>query len=208
MKIDFSAHEWLESWSTETLELFKSKLKPAKFLKNDWVHRMGDTANVLYFIEEGTVRISATDENGKELIVRDLLAGSWFGFIGCFGSGVRPNDAIAEEDTRLVMIHMSDLEVIGQADPMVWRGTTEILARYVEYYYQIYENSVFLPLADRLESTIKQLCEWQNSSSLTISQGELASILGATKEAVGVNLNKLQAKGIVELGYRNILYVA
>lgn len=206
MKNDFSANEWLESCSEETIKLFKSNLKLTIFSKNEWVHRIGDAAEGLYFIEEGIVRFSATDENGKELIIRDLSEGAWFGFIGCFGSGFRPNDAIAQVDSKLQYIKMSDIETIASTDPKVCRGITEILARYVEYYSKIYENIIFLPLAKRLESTIKQLCEWQNNPLLTISQVELASILGVTKEAIGINLNTLQSRGIVELGYRSILY--
>ena len=206
MKTDFSADEWLGNCSTETLDLVRTKLKSIVYSKGEYVHRSGDIANGLYYIEEGTVRISGTDENGKELIVRDLTTGTWFGFIGCFGSGHRPNDATALEDCKLLYLRMSDLETIARSDPLVWRGTTEILARYVEYYYQIYENVLFLPLAERLETTLKQLCDWQDKPLLAISQSELASILGVTKEAVGINLNILKSKGIVELGYRSILY--
>lgn len=206
MKHDFSAHEWLENSPPESIKRLQSKLKPMSFKKNSWVHRVGDAANGLFFIDEGTVRFSATDKNGKELIVRDLTSGAWFGFIGCFGSGVRPNDAIALSDTQLLFVSLEDFETVAASDYTMWQSATKILAKYVEFYYHNYENALFLPLSERLESTIKQLCEWQNSALIKISQSELAGILGATKEAVGVNLNMLQAQGTVELGYRNIRY--
>ena len=168
------------------------------------MHQIGDAADVIYFIEEGGIRFCSTSDDGKELLVRDLKAGEWFGFIGCFGSGFRPNDAVSLEDSRLRVISRREIEDIGRYDPALWRAIAGILAGYVSHFYKTYESSVFLPLEKRLEETLIQLSKWQGSKTLSMSQSDLAAILGVTKEAVGVNLNILKAKGAVELGYRSI----
>lgn len=206
MKKDTSTHAWLRYCSNETLDLIRSRLKSLSYSAGESVHESGAIAGGLYCIDEGSVRFGALNNEGKELIVRDLGKGEWFGFIGCFGSGNRPNNAHSIADTRLSFLGMSDIESIARREPLIWRGIAELMAHYVEYFYKTYEDAIFLPLVKRLESTIMQLCEWQDSHQLMISQSELASILGVTKEAVGINLNVLQTQGLVKLGYRSILY--
>lgn len=61
-----------------------------------------------------------------------------------------------------------------------------------------------MSLANRLEATIQQLCRWQMKSSIDISKSELAAMLAVTKEAIGMQLNALQEKHIIKLGYRKI----
>jgi hypothetical protein len=41
-------------------------------------------------------------------------------------------------------------------------------------------------------------------SSIDISKSELAAMLAVTKEAIGMQLNALQEKHIIKLGYRKI----
>ena len=195
---------WLDHCSDETRQAVHGKARGRCIPKDGLVHEIADPAQELYFIETGTVRFGATHEGGKQLIVRDLDAGDWFGFIGCLGSGQRPNAAYTVTETRLQVVDWKDIEEIGQADPSLWQAIAAVLAGLAGHFYKNYENTVFLSLEQRLKTTLQQISIWQNSRKLQISQEELAAILGVTKEAVGLHLNGLKAKGQVQLGYRSI----
>ena len=200
------SHKWLEKADLATQDLIISSLKPVNCHKGGYVHRAGDMADGLYYIERGVIRINKLSNEGKELLVRDLLQGEWFGFIGYFGIGRRPNDAIVLHDSKILHLPSDNLAHVIEQCPAVSLGIAHVLATYVEEYYTTYENSVFMPLNRRIEATLQQLCEWQGSTHLEISQNELAAILGVTKEAIGINLNMLKSQGLVELGYRKIEY--
>ncbi|WP_299778294.1 Crp/Fnr family transcriptional regulator [uncultured Roseobacter sp.] len=201
---NLTTRNWLTYCAPETRTRIEKRLRSVRFSKGALIHQIGDRADDLFLIENGRVRFGASSEDGKELIVRDLEPGQWFGFIGCFGSGVRPNDAVSLAETKLLIISRREIEELGRSDPMLWRAIAGILATYVAHFYRTYENSVFLPLEKRLAATLKQLCTWQGTTTLNISQGELAAIMGITKEAVGLHLNALKSRGVVELGYRSI----
>lgn len=47
--------------------------------------------------------------------------------------------------------------------------------------------------------------QWQSVLDLNITQTDLASLLGVTREAVGGHLNELQKIGAIELGYKKII---
>jgi CRP-like cAMP-binding protein len=208
MKKDIFSYNWLKNINLPTQKLIIDYLKTVKLLDSEFVHYAGDKADGLYFIEKGTVRINKLSEEGKELLIKDLVAGEWFGFIGCFGSGFRPNDAIAIGTTTIQHLTQSKLEKVIEFDPSIGLNIANFLANYVEFYARVYEQSVFMSLANRLETTLQQLCRWKVSSSINVSQSELAAMLGVTKEAIGVHLNALQNKQIIKLGYRKIEYLA
>jgi CRP-like cAMP-binding protein len=204
MKNNSFGANWLDDIELPAKKLISDSLKPLFFTKDQFVHRAGDVADGLFFIEHGKVRINKLSEQGKELLIVDLTTQQWFGFIGCFGSGIRPNDAIALADTHISFLSKKDLDAAIQCYPSIAINAANFLAKYVEVYGRVYEHSVFKPLDERLKLTLEKLCQFQNSQCINISQHDLAAMLGVTKEAIGINLNALKAKGIVALGYRKI----
>ncbi|AUQ56737.1 Crp/Fnr family transcriptional regulator [Phaeobacter inhibens] len=201
---NLTSDRWLDQCLPQTQAALLAQGRSRRYGKGEGIHQIDDPATELFFIRSGAVRFGAVNKEGKALIVRDLTAGHWFGFIGCYGSGIRPNDASALTDTVLVHVPLSAVEVAGKADPLLWRAVSGVLAGYVGHFYKTYENAVFLPLEQRLRVALAQLCKWQATTTLSISQSELAALLGVTKEAVGVNLNLLKADGQVDLGYRSV----
>lgn len=197
-----------EHWFYQLSQSSQDKLAVLKQAKSyscgQYIHHASDTAKHLYCIEKGAVRISKISEKGKELILKDLQEHEWFGFIGCFGLGIRPNDAIALEETQISQISLSDFLKIANTEPDLWPAVIKQMAQYVEHYYSTIEGIVFDTLFDRTKAMLCQLCSWQESSTLLISHKDLASLMGVTKEAVGVQLNTLQSHGLILLGYKNI----
>lgn len=174
------------------------------YRSGEFIHYAGDIAKHLYQVENGVVRICKVSEKGKELIVKDLQAGEWFGFIGCFGLGIRPNDAVALEETRINQISLTAFIKLADTEPELWLTVTKQMAHYVEYYYHTIEAMQFGTLLDRTKAMLRQLCSWQGKLNLKISQKELAALLGVTKEAVGLQLNYLQSQEQISLGYKSI----
>ena len=64
----------------DTQAQLKDKLVPTVLSAGQWIHRIGDPAQQVFFIREGVVRIGAISAVGKEFIVRALGPGDWFGF--------------------------------------------------------------------------------------------------------------------------------
>ncbi|MFA0057272.1 MULTISPECIES: Crp/Fnr family transcriptional regulator [Vibrio] len=189
----------------KAMEELSFRAKNSLFQPGQYVHRCGDTAELLYYIQEGKIRINSVNEAGKELTVKDLLKGEWFGLIGCFGKQMRPNDAIALECTSLVVIRKNDFIDVANQHPEIWQWVTAVLARYVDSYYSRLMSNAFDTLLTRTESMLKQLSIWQGSNELQISQSELANLLGVTKEAVGIQLNYLKKQNKVSLSYKSVL---
>jgi CRP-like cAMP-binding protein len=163
MKNNSFGANWLDGIELSAKKLINDSLTSLSFTKDQFVHRAGDEADGLFFIVHGKVRINKLSEQGKELLIVDLTTQQWFGFIGCFGSGIRPNDAIALEDTQISFLSKKHLDAAIQCYPSIGINAANFLARYVEVYGKVYEHSVFKPLDERLKLTLEKLCQFQNS---------------------------------------------
>lgn len=196
-----SSFEQLDPALRAKLEATQSKVL---YAEKQYIHYAGDEAKHLFFVNRGAVRITKCSESGKEFIIKDLTQGEWFGVIGCFGGGTRPNDAIALVETELIQFSLADFMAVADQNPQLWHCISHQLAQYVVHYNRRLEDIVFQPLMERTKAMLAQLSRWQNTDTLAMSQMDLACLLGVTKEAVGLQLNKLQAEGVISLGYRNI----
>lgn len=198
---------WLENLAPATRALIENNLKPLDYVKGQFVHRTGDIADGLHYVQYGAVRMSRSNEEGKELIIIDWQPGHWFGFPPCFGSGIRKNNSVALKKTRLLYISKSTLHEIALQHPEILININHLLALQQELATARYEQATMLTLDERLQKTLQQFCQWRGTRQLEISQPELAAYLGVTKEAIGVSLNKLKSQGIVNLGYRKVEYI-
>ena len=75
---------------------------------NTTIFRAGDSGDSLCLIEVGRVRISITDEDGKQLILAELAAGDFFGEMALVDGKSRSADATVIEDARIAVLSRED----------------------------------------------------------------------------------------------------
>ena len=82
----------------------------------------GDSGNAMYLIENGRVRISITDEDGKEITLAELAQGDFFGEMSIIDGRQRSADANVIEDGRLAILSRKDFLAFVRANPDVALG--------------------------------------------------------------------------------------
>ncbi|WP_392341973.1 cyclic nucleotide-binding domain-containing protein (plasmid) [Phaeobacter sp. BS52] len=83
---NLTSDRWLDHCLPQTQAALLAQGRSRQYGKGAVIHQIGDPATELFFIRSGAVRFGAVNQEGKALIVRDLTAGHWFGFIGCYGA--------------------------------------------------------------------------------------------------------------------------
>lgn len=178
---------------------------PRNFSSGEFVHRAGDPAKEIFCVLSGKVRFSSSNSDGGYVLVQDINPGEWFGFMGYFGEGKRPQDATAQGTSRVAYLKGTDLDALLDRYPQIYRTFLRQMATYSTDFFTNYFNAVNLSLRSRIIQMLLKLSQWQSSMDLSTTQADLASLLGATREAVGVHLNELQKQGSIRLGYKQIL---
>jgi uncharacterized membrane protein len=86
------------------------------------IFHKGDSGNAMYLIENGRVRISITDEDGKEITLAELAQGDFFGEMSIIDGRQRSADANVIENGRLAILARKDFLAFVRANPDVALG--------------------------------------------------------------------------------------
>src|SRR5688572_30269399 len=90
--------------STAELVGLAGCMRPRAYAKDEVVFLKGDPGTAFYVIASGRVKITLTSADGKELILRRLTSGAFFGELALLDDEPRSADAIATESTVLLVL--------------------------------------------------------------------------------------------------------
>jgi len=167
----------------------------------------GEPANFLLVIERGLVRVTRTSRHGRELVLRLLSAGDTLGELGVFdAAGVRTADAVAVESTSCVVLSKDDLQAALRANPELGLRLLATVVGYVRRKDEELADVAFLDVPGRTARKLLELADRHGTAvadgrriGIRVPQGELASMVGASRENVNRALSRLITLGAVSI---------
>jgi len=90
-----------------------------EFSAGSTIFRAGSPGESMYLIDQGRIRISVTDADGREAILAELGRGDFFGEMAMIDGHGRSADATAEALTRLAVLERSDFLAFISSDPRI-----------------------------------------------------------------------------------------
>jgi CRP/FNR family cyclic AMP-dependent transcriptional regulator len=81
--------------------------------------RAGESGDAMYFIEDGKIRISVPDADGREITLADLARGDFFGEMAILDDKPRSADATAVEESRVFVLDSEDFHSFVRREPDV-----------------------------------------------------------------------------------------
>jgi CRP-like cAMP-binding protein len=171
----------------------------------------GSPADTIFFLESGLVKIHKRGDEGKEIILQIVGPGELFGEQAL---GMENTRAAAAEVLHEGVIHVIPRDIFLRfcdSRPEIWRQLAELLVvrkRHLEKKIELLclrdvEYRILYYLAE-LAATFGTRADGQEYS-IPLSQGELASLIGATRETTSTTLNALARRGLVKLGRRQLV---
>jgi CRP/FNR family cyclic AMP-dependent transcriptional regulator len=105
----------------------------AEYRTNDLIFLQGDTANAIFYIKEGKVKLTVVSQQGKEAVVAILGPGDFFGE-GCLaGQRVRIATAAAISECSVVKLEKAVvLSLLHQEPSFSELFIAHLLSRYVK----------------------------------------------------------------------------
>ena len=167
---------------------------------------MGDEGNSLHIIERGRVKITIPSSSGEELILAILEAGDLLGELSLFDGKPRSATVQALEDTETLCLHREDLLALMRDRFDVVEIILEVLVRRIRDTGLLLADRNFLDITSRLVKKILDLGDTfgiregnQVRIGVKITQKDLASMIGATRESINKQLKGLRDQGIVRM---------
>lgn len=174
-----------------------------KFRAWEVLFRRGDEGDGVYAVISGQVCVFADTADGDETVIAVRGPGEVVGEMSLLDDMPRSASARAQSDVEAAWVSREQFEAWIAAHPAAAREMLTALAqRLREATDQIAEVSLLgieARLARRLwlEFSRQAKGEPQAGARLQLSQGQIASLLGVTRESVNKHLARLRASGAV-----------
>jgi len=170
-----------------------------------------DDSDRVYLVKEGKIRLERTNEDGREILLDILGPGEIFGELALADEGTRSHSAEAIEESLVCSFERDRFLAILQRNPELAFRVVKLIGFRFRQLEARFENLVFKPLAERLCFTLEQLARRHGIADpsggvrLPLTQKDLATLIGASREAVAEELARLKRAGLVQTGYRSLL---
>lgn len=208
-----SQHFLLRSLSPEELGQLAQLAVPMRYEPDQTIFQRGDAGDSLMAVVRGRVKICSQSVEGKELILNIIKPGELFGEIALLDGEPRTADAVALERCELLVLSRVSFLPFVERNPGVALRMMAVLCRRLRKTSAQFEDCLFLEVPARLARALLNLAEAFGQPAkqgvhidLKLSQQQLGSIVGVTRESVNKHLGEWQRQGWVELraGYLTI----
>ncbi len=178
------------------------------FDKGKTIFSDGDPCNGFYIIADGRVKIYKLSFDGKEQILHIYGPGNPFGEVPVFAGKKFPANAQTLLKSHLLFFpRTAFVDLISQNPSLALNMLAVLSMRLRQFTVQI-ENLSLKEVPGRLASYLLYLAKEQgriDTVALTISKGQLASLLGTIPETLSRILAKMNKQGLIETRGRDLI---
>jgi len=173
------------------------------YRKRQIIYRQGETADSVFYIQSGEVKVTALSHQGKEAVVAVLGAGDFFGE-GCLaGQPLRMATVSAMTACEIVRIQKADIiRVIHEEPEFSELFMSYLLARNIRVEEDLVDQ-LFNSSEKRLARLLLLLANYGKPGKpepllAKISQETLAEMIGTTRSRVSLFMNKFRKLGLID----------
>jgi len=192
------------SLSEEAMKGLLANIRKIRFKKGEALFKKGMDGDSLFIIKRGKVKIVIGSEDGEEIILAIFSVGDFFGEMSLLDGMPRSADAVAIEDTEVMMLNHREFINFLIGNEQAIRSILQSLSMRLRKTDDMLEDTCFLNISDRVRKKLLELAESYGIEEkksilidLDITQRELAGMVGATRESVNKSLRILREKGII-----------
>ena len=181
-----------------------SRLKAAP--KGSFVFFQGDPAEAVYMVWRGVIAIRLENPDGRELVINEMSVGECFGELAILTGEPRSTSAEAIVDSEVLLIPSLVFKTALEQEPHLALRLLEITARRLQNSSKREEALAFHDAQQRLAQQLLHLDQMaQDIGYLTLSQDELATRVGLTRQTVATILGRWRRSGWLLTGRGHIV---
>jgi len=177
------------------------------YKKGEFIFYEGDDGNGFYVVVEGTIKIFKVSSEGKEQILHIFGPGEPFGEVPVFSGQSFPANSEAIAKSHLLFFPRSAIVDLISANPSLALNMLAVLSMRLRQFTVQIENLSLKEVPARLAAYLIYLAEEQgaeDSVSLNISKGQLASLLGTIPETLSRIFSRMNSQNLIEVKDRTI----
>ena len=176
-----------------------------RFERGEVILLEGESAEAIFFVVSGVVKVFKTSAEGKEQILKIVRPGESFNDVPVFDGG--PNPASAEAMGAVVVygIRKGDLNGVIRDYPQVTMNIIGVLADRVRHLVSLVEDFSFKHVIGRVAKILLENAGDGSGPVPRLTQQEMAGMAGTAREVVARSLKALEEAGSIRLERQRIV---
>lgn len=201
---------WFGDLPAELRALILSEAHARRIRSGAMVYALGDACDGAYAVLQGEIRLIGHPEPGRQLVYYVCVPGSWFGEVSVFDGEPRFHNAVAVGEVVVLHLPTRGFDAIIARDPRYYRHFALLLCQHLRTALHYIGDALTQPLKVRLARTLLALrdthCGVAASNEICshLSQEDLASMVGVSRQSLNKALRELERAGIIRIGYSRL----
>ena len=203
---------FLAALSGEDLRWLAKRVQRRKFSRGDIIFVKDDPGESMFIVEDGAVRIYVPGTQGADLTLAVMQPGEFFGDLSLLDGRPRSASAQASRKLTLLTLEREDLTELVESRPKAALAILRVIAERLRDTDQMASDLAFLDVSGRLARRLLDLAASNGREhedglliNVTITQEELANMIGVTRESVNRNLGMFRRLGLIGRDGRRIV---
>jgi len=199
--------DWLKELSQDEIEKLRISSAYREYNAGETVFAPTNHPHSLYLLERGLIRIYRLSKEGSETSFGYVAPGEVFGEMAAFGDYPRQSFAEVVRASRVWKIPTDVFRSLIRARPVIGLEITRQIGTRLKRIESRVENLVFRDARSRVANILLELAGDFGSDSngsvmidVDFTQGELATLVGSTRQTINSNLREFEREGWV--GYK------
>jgi CRP/FNR family cyclic AMP-dependent transcriptional regulator len=175
--------------------------------KNAGVLTEGEMGDSLFMIQSGKVKVFIGDEDGREIILKILGPGDFFGEMSMIDKQPRSASVTTIEPASFLVLSHAAFERCVEEAPRIANMVMRVLATRVREADRKIGTLALMDVYGRVASTLLELSVYSNGKLMVgekLSQQDLANMVGASREMVNRILKDLSERGFISIESKSI----
>ena len=206
--------ELLNGISQQALHRFNAIVRTTKRRRGEWIFVLGDSADSIYFLQRGRMKITALSEDGHEVLHEIVGPGEIFGDTSPILGIPRTTSAQALETSVVCEIYRKDFETLLSMYPELSFQLLKSVGLRLKKAEAQLVNIICNDVSRRVREALLDLVIKESgavpdrSVKIKITQQDLANLIGASRQKTWQALKELEDSSVLRLMYRSILVTA
>jgi len=182
--------------------------------KKEVVYFSDDSADKVYFLKHGKVKISRYSQEGKEMILSVLGPGELFGGLGMSEGSSHGEVAEVMEDAIICSLSVQQLKMMLEKNPEFNLSVTKLIGLRFKKIQSRLEALCFKSAPERIRGFVKEMTDdygriLANGSEyevkLKLTHEDIAKLTATTRQSVTTELSHMEKEGIILYDRKRIL---
>lgn len=200
----FDIFQWL---SAEAQAAFALACRQRHFSDSRRIYMQSEPGNEMYRIVSGSVRMSVLRHDGREVLYLVLEPGDCFGVSSLLDGAPRSHTTNANGAVELQVLRRDACERLRCLHASFGDALIHLISHHMRLLSQYFVSSILDELPCRVAQRLLQAHELSLISghgirpTVRLSQGEIALMVGASRQSVNRVLQKFQDDGLISIEY-------